>query len=106
MREFPNIRFHNVARRAICINRIDAPPLTHRQIKRIAMSDLSYLRYYEPAPRPSLARRLITMLSVRRQRRALADLDDHILSDIGITREQALRESSRLAWDVPARWSR
>ena len=34
-----------------------------------------------------------------RQRRDLADLDDHILRDIGITRDEARRESSRPFWD-------
>ena len=33
-----------------------------------------------------------------RQRRALADLNDRMLSDIGITRDQARRESAMPFW--------
>lgn len=34
----------------------------------------------------------------RRQRRALAMLDDHLLRDIGVTRERALAEARRPPW--------
>lgn len=34
----------------------------------------------------------------QRTRRALAQLDDRMLSDIGITREQALREAGKPFW--------
>jgi uncharacterized protein YjiS (DUF1127 family) len=37
-------------------------------------------------------------LELRRQRRALRDLDDHQLVDIGVTREQALCEAKKLFW--------
>ncbi len=33
-----------------------------------------------------------------RQRRALADLDDHLLDDIGITRSEAAREIAKPFW--------
>jgi uncharacterized protein YjiS (DUF1127 family) len=32
------------------------------------------------------------------QRRALSELDDHLLKDIGITRLQALKEAGKPAW--------
>ena len=37
-----------------------------------------------------------------RQRAALRDLvdDPHLLEDIGVTREQALEEAERPAWDI------
>lgn len=35
-----------------------------------------------------------------RQRRALARLDDRMLKDIGLSREQAERETCKLFWDV------
>lgn len=38
---------------------------------------------------------------VNRQRRQLAELTDSQLADIGITREQALAESTRSFWDLP-----
>jgi len=34
----------------------------------------------------------------RRQRRALAMLDEHLLRDIGVTREQARAEARRAPW--------
>ncbi len=56
--------------------------------------------------RPGLADLLKDMLALYRQRKSLSELDDHMLEDIGITREQARRESSRPAWDVPTHWTR
>ncbi len=43
---------------------------------------------------------------VWRQRRTLADLDDHLLADIGLTRHEATSEAARPIWDVPATWRR
>ena len=40
-------------------------------------------------------------LERRRQRRVLAELDEHLLRDIGLTREQALAEARRLPWRGP-----
>jgi uncharacterized protein YjiS (DUF1127 family) len=39
-----------------------------------------------------------------RQRRNLARLDDHMLADIGISRDEALAESRRPIWDVTPTW--
>ena len=39
-----------------------------------------------------------------RQRRALADLDDSRLQDLGLTRAQARAEADRPFWDAPAHW--
>lgn len=50
--------------------------------------------------------RLLRRLDCGRSRRRLADLDDHILRDIGLTRDQALQEAERPIWDVPAHWLR
>jgi uncharacterized protein YjiS (DUF1127 family) len=66
-----------------------------------------------PAASPSFALRMLVLvrglsngLEVRRQRRALAQLDPHLLADVGLTREQALAETLRPVWDVPASWRR
>lgn len=40
-------------------------------------------------------------LSISRQRRALARLDDRMLRDIGVSRASANRESNRPFWDLP-----
>ncbi|WP_299730159.1 DUF1127 domain-containing protein [uncultured Tateyamaria sp.] len=52
------------------------------------------------APRFSL----LTMLSVWRSRRALAQLDSRALDDIGISAKRAQTEASKPIWDVPATW--
>ena len=49
-------------------------------------------------------RRLLALFAARRERRRLADMSDHLLKDIGLTREQAEAEASRHLWDVPANW--
>jgi uncharacterized protein YjiS (DUF1127 family) len=59
--------------------------------------------------RPALApyrlvRMLLDALAIWRQRRALALLNDALLRDIGITREQATTEATRPVWDVPPHW--
>lgn len=48
--------------------------------------------------------RLMTMVAVHRQRRALAQLDDRALQDIGVSRYEAEIEAARPAWDVPHHW--
>ncbi len=55
-----------------------------------------------PARRPSL----LDFLSLYRQRRALARLDDRALEDIGVTRAQADAEARSGFWDVPDHWIR
>ena len=40
------------------------------------------------------------------QRRALSRLDDAALSDLGLTRREAARESQKPIWDVPSHWRR
>ena len=49
--------------------------------------------------------RLREARALARQRAALARLDDAMLADIGLTRDEAAREASRSAWDAPRRWT-
>jgi len=53
-------------------------------------------------------RRLIAFAAaagaLHRQRSHLRRLDDHLLSDIGLSRADALAEASRPAWDAPGHW--
>lgn len=74
------------------------------------------------APRSAVPARLFALLALRRSRRHLAALDDHLLRDVGLTRAEAWRESRRPAWegqgaghrpagnahlwDAPAHWLR
>jgi uncharacterized protein YjiS (DUF1127 family) len=56
-------------------NRFELPPILFGLIKTIAV-----------------------WITRRRQRRALAQLDDHLLADVGLSREQARREAARPFW--------
>ncbi|HET7410470.1 MAG TPA: DUF1127 domain-containing protein [Paracoccaceae bacterium] len=42
-------------------------------------------------------------IGIARERRHLSELSDHALRDIGVTREQAIREAARPFWNVPDR---
>jgi uncharacterized protein YjiS (DUF1127 family) len=44
-------------------------------------------------------RRIVLWNQKHRQRRALLELDDHQLSDIGISREAARREAAKYFWE-------
>jgi len=48
-----------------------------------------------------LLNRAILWLEVRRQRRQLQGLSDAMLRDIGLSRADAERESTRPFWDLP-----
>jgi len=50
--------------------------------------------------------RFVALMAFARSRRRLADLDDHLLRDIGLTRTQARWEAERPAWNAPAHWLR
>jgi uncharacterized protein YjiS (DUF1127 family) len=43
-------------------------------------------------------RRIGSMIGKTRQRRILVELDDRLLSDIGLTRDQAAREARKPFW--------
>lgn len=59
-----------------------------------------------PARRPTLLRTLVERIALQRQRQRLAGLPDHLLRDIGVTREAARDEADRPVWDAPAQWTR
>lgn len=61
------------------------------------------------APAPSRQwplRRLLGAMALRRSRHRLSKLDDHLLRDIGLTREQAVLELDKGCWDAPDHWLR
>lgn len=73
------------------------------------MSARAFALFYPslPVARPApLLGRMLARLAVLRQRRALADLPDHLLADIGISRRAAETEAQRPLWDVPPHWQR
>jgi uncharacterized protein YjiS (DUF1127 family) len=49
---------------------------------------------------------LVQALALRRQRAHLRRLDDHLLRDIGLTRDDAMHEGTRPFWDAPTPWHR
>lgn len=56
------------------------------------------------AARFGLFARIAALHGLRRQRKLLAELDTHMLNDIGVTEAQAQKESRRPLWDAPANW--
>jgi len=44
--------------------------------------------------------------TAQRSRIDLRNLDEHMLDDIGVTRDQANIEADRPIWNVPAHWLR
>ena len=48
---------------------------------------------------------LLTALNgLWRQRKALSELDPHLLKDIGVSEIQAENEANRPFWDIPSHW--
>lgn len=43
-------------------------------------------------------------IAARRERARLAELDDHLLQDLGLSYREALYEARKPVWDVPAHW--
>ena len=68
------------------------------------MISLTLQRPPRPRPTQSLLSRFIQARALARGRKALAELDDTILADIGVTRAEAMRESARPSWDAPQHW--
>lgn len=67
---------------------------------------LSHSAVRSSASRRSLQQRLMDLIALRRQRVALANLDDTQLADIGLTRQEADQEAVRPIWDAPSHWSK
>ena len=49
---------------------------------------------------------LWSLFALARQRRALAQMDEARLRDVGLTRDEANTEARRVFWDAPDSWSR
>ena len=67
-------------------------------------STLAVARVQSRARIAGLAARIRQALVLRAERKRLTTLDDALLFDIGMTREQALTEAARSVWDVPHGW--
>ena len=53
------------------------------------------------APKKRKPYGVLALLSLARQRRQLAKLDDRLLSDIGVHKHTAMAEAMRPIWDIP-----
>ena len=77
---------------------------THGAFNRIHLAPTGPDRLPGRPVRPSLAQRALARLAemrrAHRTRRLLAEMDDRLLSDIGIGRGEALMEASRAPWDT------
>lgn len=67
-------------------------------LKTQGLGSLAQLRDY-PAWARLLLARILSAAAKQRSRRRLAELDAHLLADIGISREQALMESRKAFWE-------
>ena len=54
-------------------------------------------------PVRQMARKVHGWIERSRQRRALRDLDDHMLDDIGLSRDEAAQECAKLFWQTYTR---
>lgn len=64
------------------------------------------LTHFAPAYTRDVLSRIRAALMLYRSRRALRDLDSHLLKDIGISRAEAQSEAKRALWDAPRVWRR
>jgi uncharacterized protein YjiS (DUF1127 family) len=49
---------------------------------------------------------LLDWMAVQRQRHRLAELPDHLLDDLGLTRDEARNEAAKPVWEAPDHWHR
>ncbi len=80
-----------------------APVITETKKDHVMLPALVATRPDRPANRSWLAM-LAQAVALHRQRARLAELDDHLLRDIGLSRDDARAEAQRSFWDVPAHW--
>lgn len=72
------------------------PPMSTRPLARRHAAAPGFLH--------ALPARLFALVAVARSRKGLTRLDDHLLRDIGLTREDARAEARRPVWDAPLHW--
>ena len=58
------------------------------------------------ARRSQPLRRLLRAMLMRRSRLRLAELDNHLLRDIGLDRLAVTREAQQTSWNAPSHWLR
>lgn len=61
---------------------------------------MEFLQHNRPGPVASVLGTIRAMMAARATRRLLAEMDQHMLADIGIGRGDAITEASRAMWDL------
>ncbi|MEL6521099.1 MAG: DUF1127 domain-containing protein [Pseudomonadota bacterium] len=64
--------------------------------------DIFLTRYHRIFAAPKLLRRAFLAYQVARERRELADLDAHMLKDVGLSSDDVRVEANRSVWDLPS----
>ena len=70
----------------------------------MTLLDTLFGRSYHTAPRTSVLGRLHSAMALYRSRARLAELDAHLLADVGLTSAEAKNEADRPIWDAPQTW--
>ena len=76
-----------------------------RAVEQGAKPVIGRKRPQRPRQQPHL-RAVLDLVTLRRHRRRLGDLDPYLLRDIGVTESEAREEVERPFWDVPRHWLR
>jgi uncharacterized protein YjiS (DUF1127 family) len=80
--------------------------LTEDLWKEILMDDILASLSAGRAGRARPFHRLLQRLALGRSRRRLAQLEDHLLRDVGLTPSEAQREAEKPIWNAPDHWLR
>jgi uncharacterized protein YjiS (DUF1127 family) len=81
-------------------------PITKIDEKETAMPSLVRHRAQGRLSLIGMYKAFLAREAMRSSRGRLAVLDDHLLRDIGLSREAALEEAARKDWDAPEHWYR
>jgi uncharacterized protein YjiS (DUF1127 family) len=65
----------------------------------VATDQATAKRFAWPSALFGLIKTIANWIERRRQLQALTELDDHLLNDVGLSREQARREAARPFWN-------
>jgi uncharacterized protein YjiS (DUF1127 family) len=72
----------------------------------LSLMETVFGRQHATVRRVSLVTRMSAALALHRSRARLAELDMHLLDDIGVDEKTARTEARRSLWDAPDAWKR
>jgi uncharacterized protein YjiS (DUF1127 family) len=70
----------------------------------LSLIDTVFVRQHAKARSLPLLARMSQALALHRSRARLAELEPHLLADIGLDEKTALSEAQRSVWDAPDTW--